>query len=106
MYNFFRILGNKNPLTKMSTSVRQQRKRTATRNNDKIEKAESPKKFLLDKSSFSTNTTFEDPLSVSNMRLALKEPAPYSDEPKAISELNSVDYSNKITMEMAKNNTG
>lgn len=89
------------------SSIRQQRKRAATRNNVEIKKMDSPKKFLLDSFASSINTSKEkNILSVSDMRFALNVPAPYSDEPEAILELNSVDYSQKITMEMAKNNTG
>lgn len=43
--------------------------------------------------------------SKNTLELAPRDPAPYTDEPKAIATRNSIDY-HKITFEEAKNNTG
>lgn len=73
----------------MSTP-RQTRKRTSNGHTD----AQEVKKKAVDLHNDGGHT------------LALNKPAPYSDELEAIEERNRVDYSQKITLEMAKNNTG
>ncbi len=76
------------------------RKRSA---NDKKSASTSPPKSKVSRKS--ATTTIKDPEFIS-LPLALQAPAPYSDEPAAIAERNSVDYSHKVTMEMAIANSG
>lgn len=91
----------------MPANSRQQRKRNSTRsNNDKNSIENDTKRPLLDLSASSTNSIDSENFSINKTRLALTEPAPFSDEPKAIAERNSVNYTQKVTMEMAKDNTG
>ena len=80
-------------------STRQLRKRSATTSNGNATKKPANAKQVAPKLEPDVNT-------LTHRRLALCEAAPYSDEPAAIEERNSVDYSKKITFEMAMNNTG
>jgi choline-phosphate cytidylyltransferase len=80
-------------------STRQLRKRNANIQNGNTKKLLHGSKNECPKLEPDVNTLAE-------RRLALSEPAPYSDEPAAIDERNRVDYSKKITLEMAKNNEG
>ncbi|KAI6191363.1 Choline-phosphate cytidylyltransferase [Aphelenchoides bicaudatus] len=77
--------------------TRQLRKRTSQATSDS-----APKKRSL---KTNENLADVDNMTVTSNRLALNEPAPYSDDPQAIAERRQVDYTKKITMEMAKNNT-
>jgi choline-phosphate cytidylyltransferase len=78
-------------------STRQLRKRTAS-----LQNGNTPNKKNQNKAA----KLEPDVNTLTDRRLALCEPAPYSDEPAAIEERNKVDYSKKITLEMAKNNEG
>lgn len=82
-------------------STRQLRKRTVTDELSPPVKRRSRKSSRISQSEENGNV-----YSVSNRRLALNDAAPYSDEPAAIVERSKVDYSKKVTLEMAKNNGG
>uniref|UniRef100_A0A915AHG1 choline-phosphate cytidylyltransferase n=2 Tax=Parascaris univalens TaxID=6257 RepID=A0A915AHG1_PARUN len=81
------------------------RKRSSTQPIDSTIHHISAKRASFEGDTFGTKGVYSSNGYQISLPLALRTPAPYSDELAAVTERNRVDYTRKITIEMARANT-